>query len=1080
MHMNGNTNRIMTEYIISKTARLLLCVLLVLSCLVPVHYVRADDDDPDSGNNRIHEVADPIGGSRNYVALLYDNTKGLPTSEANDIAQTSEGFLWIGSYSGLVRYDGNTFEHVDSTSGITSVKCLFVDSKDRLWIGTNDNGVLVMERGEFRRYGMAEGLQSNAVRDITEDLRGVIYVATTGGVVIIDENMELSVPEDPRIGDDFIIQLEMGDNGLIYGVDNSGSAFTIFDGRIVDYISYEDSNVKGIGCIYPDPVNIGYVYIESEYSGVFHASMGENFTDLKQINIEPLSQVQSFEWISGRIWVCTRNGIGVIDGDGFHLLDKVPMDNSIGHVMADYEGNLWFTSTRQGVMKITANRFSSVFDWYDLPEKVVNSTCMYDGMLFVATDSGLVVLNEDGPVHDVPLTRAETASGVSLNSDNLVKLLEGTRIRSIIRDSQDRLWIATWRSKCGILRYDHGEAVAFTMAEGLFSDHIRTVSECADGSILVANTGGVTVIRGDEVVGSYGGEAGLDNTEILTVCEGKEGDIMLGSDGGGIYIISEQGTQHIGSKEGLTSGAVMRIKPDRARGIYWVVTGNSIGYLSADYQLHIISNFPYSNNFDLYENSRGEMWILSSNGIHVVPVDELLANGTITPSHYGISSGLPCITTANSYSELTSDGTLYIAGNTGVARVNIEDSLDQVSDLKIAVPYIDVDGVRVYPDAQGNFSVSADARKLTIYSYVFNYSLTDPQVTYYLQGFDRNETTVSRSELDPVDYTNLPGGTYSFVLKVSNLYSPVNKTMSVQITKEKNMYEYSSFYIMTILGAAVIVWFMIRNYVRYRIKAVELKHKEDAQKAQLVTELNTAARIQSSMLPSEFPAFPDRDEFDLYATMTPAKEVGGDFYDFSLLDDDHLILVIADVSGKGIPGALFMMISKVILQSTSLMVNDPEEILKQVNEAFCVNNKVDMFVTVWLGILEISTGKVIAANAGHEYPAVMTDGQFSLLRDRHGLVIGGMSGMNYPRYELQLQPGDKLFVYTDGVPEATSSDKQLFGTDRMIEALNRAPEGTPKQILENVQQAVDEFVGDAEQFDDLTMLCLEYRGKKKK
>ncbi len=135
-----------------------------------------------------------------------------------------------------------------------------------------------------------------------------------------------------------------------------------------------------------------------------------------------------------------------------------------------------------------------------------------------------------------------------------------------------------------------------------------------------------------------------------------------------------------------------------------------------------------------------------------------------------------------------------------------------------------------------------------------------------------------------------------------------------------------------------------------------------------------------------------------------------------------------------------------------------------------------MFVTVWLGILEISTGKITAANAGHEYPAVMQNGSFSLLKDKHGLVIGGMSGMKYPRYEIQLQPGDKLFVYTDGVPEATNSEQKLFGNDRMVEALNRNPEGTPREILESVKQAVDEYVGDAEQFDDLTMLCLEYKG----
>ena len=251
-----------------------------------------------------------------------------------------------------------------------------------------------------------------------------------------------------------------------------------------------------------------------------------------------------------------------------------------------------------------------------------------------------------------------------------------------------------------------------------------------------------------------------------------------------------------------------------------------------------------------------------------------------------------------------------------------------------------------------------------------------------------------------------------------------------------------------------------------------------AEKERISTELSLAARIQTSMLPHQFPPFPDRNEFDIYASMDPAKEVGGDFYDFFLIDSDHLGLVMADVSGKGIPAALFMMISKVILQSCAMLGRSAGEILTKMNEAICSNNQAEMFVTVWVGILEISTGKLTAANAGHEYPALRrADGDFELFRDKHGFVIGGMAGIPYREYELWLAPGDKLFLYTDGVPEATDADKQLFGTGRMLAALNEGKDGTPEQILKGVRRAVDGFVKDAEQFDDLTMLCLEYRGK---
>ena len=266
------------------------------------------------------------------------------------------------------------------------------------------------------------------------------------------------------------------------------------------------------------------------------------------------------------------------------------------------------------------------------------------------------------------------------------------------------------------------------------------------------------------------------------------------------------------------------------------------------------------------------------------------------------------------------------------------------------------------------------------------------------------------------------------------------------------------------------------NLSHRTVQYVEEVKRVTAEKERIGTELHMAKQIQEGMLPSIFPAFPDRPEFELYATMDPAKEVGGDFYDFFLIDDDHLGLVMADVSGKGVPGALFMMASKIILHSCAIQGGSPEEILSRANQTICANNPMEMFVTVWLGILELSTGKLTASSAGHEYPALMrAGGGFELFKDKHGFVVGGMEGIRYGEYEIMMQPGDKLFVYTDGVPEAMDADHQLFGTDRMIETLNTDPAASPEQILGNVRAAVDHFVKDAEQFDDLTMLCVELK-----
>ena len=250
-----------------------------------------------------------------------------------------------------------------------------------------------------------------------------------------------------------------------------------------------------------------------------------------------------------------------------------------------------------------------------------------------------------------------------------------------------------------------------------------------------------------------------------------------------------------------------------------------------------------------------------------------------------------------------------------------------------------------------------------------------------------------------------------------------------------------------------------------------------AEKERIGAELSVATQIQADMLPIVFPPFPERKEFEIFASMTPAKEVGGDFYDFFMLDDDHLAMVIADVSGKGVPAALFMVISKTLIKDHAQMCGSPKAILEKVNDLLIESNAEGMFVTVWLGILEISTGKIVAANAGHEYPSLRTaDGKFELLKDKHGMMVGAMNGIRYKEYEMQLEKGGCLFVYTDGVPEATNANNELYGTDRMLDALNQDPHTDPKTLLSNVRADVDRFVGDAPQFDDLTMLSLLYYG----
>lgn len=1057
---------------------LLMCLALVLVSIGSCAFTVFAQPEEDTAEN-IFTAYEPFGEGIGYSAVLYNNTNGLPTPEANAIVQTPDGFIWIGSYGGLVRYDGNDFQRIDSSSGITGVKSLFVDHKGRLWIGSTDDSISLMETDSFRHWGRKEGFLSSSVKAITEDDNGLMYFAARNGVYTIDADMKLTLIEDKKIQDPFISDMKKGPDGLMYCLTKLGDIFTLKDGKVVKYLGGTDSTLGTVNSILPDPDNPGYVYLGGEGSFLYYGTLDIMKADFSVFTINPVSYAQRMEILDGKIWICGGNGIGVLEDGILHPLENIPFNNSVEHAMMDHEGNYWFVSTRQGVMKVVPNQFTDLYERIGLPDVVVNATCIYDNKLFVGTDEGLTVIDENGLVKSLPVSYDSLLYYDPFETD-LIDELGNSRIRSMTCDSKGRLWIATW-SNTGLICYEKGKAYAYDELKGFDTPRVRVVKELSDGTIAAAYPGGLLMIKDDKIVRTYGQEDGLTDPDILTLEEGENGDIILGSNGEGLYIVNGDNVRHIGEEDGLNSNVIMRIKRDRKSDIFWMVTNNSIKYMTPDYKITTVKNFPYSNNFDLYQNSNDEMWVLSSNGIYVVSTKEMLENKEIDSVHYDLSNGLPVIATANSYSALSEDGNLFISGGTGVTRVNIDTHFVSSADIKAEVPYIEADGKRIYPDKNGDFTIPSTTRKLTIYSYVFNYSLVTPQVSYRLDGFDKEFTTVSRNDLDPVDYTNLRGGVYKYVMKITAPFGSSENNITVRIIKTKAFYELLWFNILVGVVAILIILLIVRSVIKAREKKLEMKHREEVEKEKLNTELKTASEIQLSIMPSDFPAFPDRKDFDIYAKMDPARAVGGDFYDFFLIDEDHLCMVMADVSGKGVPAALFMMTARVIINNYAMMGNSPAEILFHANEQLSSNNKKDMFVTVWVGILELSTGKLTASSAGHEFPALLQPGgKFELYKDRHGLVVGAMEYAKYRNYEIELKPGAKLFIYTDGVPEATDADDQLFGADRMIEALNIDVNADPEHLLINVRKEIDAFVKKAEQFDDLTMLCLEYKGRSEK
>ena len=779
------------------------------------------DEDEDSNEAAI-ELLDQSHG---YSPVLYDNTNGLPTSEANAIVQTPEGFMWIGCYSGLIRYDGNTFERIDSAeTGITSVVSLYVDSKERLWVGTNDSGVGILEKGEWTTFTKQDGLPSASVHDITEDENGLIYLGTTAGVVLVDEELHLTHVVDPQIKDEYIRTLKMGYGNVAYGLTIDGAVFTMKDGKLVAFYSPKDLGVSDVHAIFPDPDKPDYVYYGTKGSDVYHGIPGQPLSKIID-TIEPFSYVNSISKFDNEVWVCTDNGIGRIVNGELIPLTNLPMTTSIEDIMPDFQNNLWFVSSQQGVMKIVPNRFADLYSQYHLDSDVVYSTAVYQNKLFIGTKtSGLLALEKQAVVESLPLESAVTASGKKVDTNDLIKLLDGSKLRSLVKDSKGNLWIASF-GDYPLIRYDGKSAVIFSSEDGLPTNRARTICELSDGSFAVACTGGVAIIENDQIKTIYDESSGIKNTEVLTVVEAANKDILVGTDGGGIYVISGGETRHVSTDNGLHSDVVMRIKKDHTRDIYWIVTSNSISYMDADYEVTTIKRFPYSNNFDIYQNSRDEMWVLSSNGIYVVTTEEMIRNESLVPFFYGRENGLTCFATSNSYSELTDEGDLYMCGSTGVVMTNINEENELESDVNLTVPYIDCDGKLIYPDESGAFEVPANVQKVTIYAYCFNYSLVNPQIIYCMEGFDRSSTKIRRTELKPVGYTNLSGGKYTFKLQLLKANGEVQKEIDVKITKKLAHSEQVWFKALSIIGLIVLIMSVAYLITRNRMRALQEKEQ---------------------------------------------------------------------------------------------------------------------------------------------------------------------------------------------------------------------------------------------------------------
>ncbi len=813
----------MNRSLIKKTFVIALMTCCLILNFSPYAFAHENKDENSSKNEIVGGGYAASGQLVNmqYVAKLYDATTELNCSDITFMLSESNGYLWLGAYSGLYRYDGTKFERMDSYVGASSGRALFEDSKNRFWIGTNGDGVVVIDNSEINKFTTTDGLPSSSIRTFAEDDEGRIYVGTTRGVVWLDSDYAVHSLNSTNLKDKRVLRMTKDHNGVIYGYTKEGDVFSIVDGQVGNIYTSEDLGIEKITDIYPDyREESGKVYIGSQEGVLYYGYLGQKAEDMVHISAEELGEVKWMIKACDRLWIASSTSIGYLDlGNRICKLYNLPMDNSIEMLTADYQGNIWVASSRKGAMKIVSSSFFNILEG-GLKNTVVSSTCVKDGLLYAGTDDGLTILDKDS----------------NLIENELTEYFKGVRIRCITKDYLSNIWIGTYDKEMGLVCYDRfGEISNYTMENGLPTNEIRFVNKISGGTVLVGTTGGLAMIDFGQVSKTITSVDGLYDTSLLTADEGFEGEIYVGTDGGGIFVISSSGISHIGMEDGLTSDVIYRIKRDKERGIYWVLTSNSVEYIK-DGVITEVSNFPYSNCSDIYFDSGDTLWIMSSSGVCAVNANDMLDNEVQDYKLYTTDNGLSGMPTRSAYSCLSANGDLFIACMSGISRININNNSREISYAKVNIRSIYCDDQLVLPVNDNEYILPNTRGRIQINPSVLDYTMSDPLVHIFLDGAHDNGITANMSNLGALEYTGLPYGKYILHIQILNKETDeVIQDDTFQITKKPRFFERVLVKVILLIMLAVIaggiVWYIMNLTVIQR-QYVEINQaKDEAERA---------------------------------------------------------------------------------------------------------------------------------------------------------------------------------------------------------------------------------------------------------
>ncbi len=756
------------------------------------------------------------GAGAPYVVTLYNERNGLSTGEANTVLQTSDGYVWIGSYGGLIRYDGTEFRNysVERKIASSSIRALFEDSQGRLWIGTNDAGVVVMEDDVFTQIAVPEERTFLCVRGFAEGEDGTIYVASNSGLAKISEGTIIPYEVEALHGNT-VYSVAVDSFGRVWGAVNNGKCVVIEDDAtpvvLQSDVFFDDADVYSIDSDGEGNIVIGssgnriaVVRFESE-------ELKKSEFDITYFSTGDVTMHNAINACNnGYILVSGNNGLAVILPDGT-LTEFGEADSavSVNAAIADYENNIWLASSACGIIKYSQGCLSTPNEQAGLDNVAINAVAYQKGNWYIGNDTGLIVC-------DANWNRVES---------ELVEKYKGVRIRCITADSKGNVWIASY-SDFAVVCYNpsDGSIKEFNTENGLTGDKARVITELSDGRIAVGTQSGVDIFENGELVANYTHEDGLENATVLCIAEGKDGELVVGSDGAGIYVIKDGNITNYGFNEGLGEGVVLRLLYDEENDGWFVSAGSSLYYWQNDKNFWQVTNFSKDAGsiFEFYERN-GKLWLLQNNGILELDKAQLLSGEETEVIRHDFGHGLTGSLNANTWNYLKDDESLYISTRSGISIFEFQTVNNDLP--KIIVQSASVDG-QSYEHPQ-SIEIEGSAQRITIDFATLSFTdTTEMRIAYCLEDFEQ-EPIILNDKSGSVSYTNLPGGEYTFRVWVYELGDEENSVeCTLNLIKERQLYEQPLFWVFIGLVSIALVAGIVLLIVNIRMRRMHRRQQE--------------------------------------------------------------------------------------------------------------------------------------------------------------------------------------------------------------------------------------------------------------